>query len=238
VQRELLADRIPISDATARLDRGDVDARDVDVLLDRHVGGRDRRVGGGSVTRFPMPDVVVLLVRSTVRTEDERAVLERLVRVGDDRQRLVVDEDGSDSVGGGIARGGDDRGDLLRLVHDGVHREHHLHVAGQRRHPVELVAFQVLAGDNGGDTRDLQRLGSVDRLDRRVGVGTPDDVEPELPRQVDVLDVLALAADEARVLLALDGMAHAPDFGAGAELGFGGHRRLPQPAAAGSAETS
>ena len=32
VQRELAADRVPVGDAAARLDRGDVDARDVDVL--------------------------------------------------------------------------------------------------------------------------------------------------------------------------------------------------------------
>ena len=201
----------------------------------RHLGGRERGIRGGPVARFPVPDVVVLLVRAPVGTEDERVGLERLVRVDDDRQRLVVDEDGGDAVGGGVAGGGDDRRDLLRLVHDGVHREHHLHVAGQRRHPVELVALQVLAGDHRGDARDLERLGGVDRLDRRVGVGAPDDVEPELARQVDVLDVLALAADEARVLLALDRVAHATDLRAGAEFSFGLGRhvcRSPQPAAA------
>ena len=204
-----------------------MDARDVDVLLDADLGGRERGVGLGRVTRFPVPDVVVRLLRPTVGPEDERIGFERLVRVDDDRQRLVVDEDGGDTVGGGIAGGGDDRRDLLRLVHDGVHREHHLHVARERRHPVKLVSLQVLAGDHRGDTRDLQRLGGVDRLDRRVGVWTPDDVEPELPGQVDVLDVLAGTADEPRVLLALDGMAHAPDLGGGAQLvlGFGRHGR-------------
>ena len=78
-----------------------------------------------------------------------------------------------------------------RLVHDRVDRQHHLHVAGERRHPGELVALQVLAGDDGGDARDLERLGRVDRLDRGVGVRAADDVEPELARQVDVVDVLA-----------------------------------------------
>ena len=73
------------------------------------------------------------------------------------------------------------------------------------------------------DARDLERLGRVDALDRRVGVRAADDVEPELAGQVDVVDVLALAADEARVLLALDRVAHAPDLGAGAGLR---HRHL------------
>ena len=43
------------------------------------------------------------------------------------------------------------------------------------------------------DARDLERLGRVDALDRRVGVRAADDVQPELARQVDVVDVLALA---------------------------------------------
>ena len=91
------------------------------------------------------------------------------------------------------------------------------------------------------DARDLERLGRVDALDRRVGVRAAHDVEPELAGQVEVVDVLARAADEARVLLALDGVAHAPDLGAGAELGspLSSSSSLPaQPAAAGSAETA
>ena len=105
----------------------------------------------------------------------------------------------------------------------------------------ELVALQVLAGDDRGDARDLERLGRVDRLDGRVGVRAADDVQPELAGQVHVLDVLALALDEARVFLALDRVAHAPDLGAGAKVavGFGRHVVSPaQPAAAGSAETA
>ena len=229
VEGELLADRVPIGNAATRLDRSDVDARDVDVFLDHDLAGRDGRVRGFPVAGFPVPDVIGLLVRPAVGTEHECVRFHGLVRVHDDRQRLVVDEDGGDTVGCRIPRGGDDRCDLLRLVHDGVHREHHLHVAGKGRHPVELVTLQVLARDDGGDARDLQRLGGVDRLDRGVGVGTPDDVEPELPRQVDVFDVFALAADEAWVFLALDRVAHATDLGAGAGLGCScGHLVTPR----------
>src|SRR6185503_5999831 len=47
-------------------------------------------------------------------------------------------------------------------------------------------------------------------------------------RQVDVVDVLAPAADEPRVLLALDRVAHAPDLGTGAGLRFGGHLVTPR----------
>ena len=160
---------------------------------------------------------LVCLSGGAVRAEDEGVLLERLVRIDDDRQRLVVDEDRGDAVGGGVAARRDDRRDLLALVHDGVGRQHHLHVAGEGRHPVELVALQVLAGDDRGDARDLQRLRAVDRLDLRVGVRAADDVEPEHARQDEVVDVLAGAADEPRILLALDRVAHAPDFGGGLE---------------------
>ena len=86
--------------------------------------------------------------------------------------------------------------------------------------------LEVGAGDHGQDARDLERLGRVDALDRGVGVGAADDVQPEHARQDDVVDVLARAADEARVLLALDRVAHAPDFGGRLQLGSGFGRHL------------
>ncbi len=216
VERQLTAGRVPVGDAAARLDRRDVDPRDVDVLFDPDLGRGEVGVGGGPVTGFPVPDVVVLLVRAAVGAKDERAVLERLVRVDDDRERLVVDQDGGDTVGGDVLRRGDDRGDLLRLVHDRVRRKHHLLVAGEGRHPVETGLLEVCAGDDRQDARDLERLGRVDALDRGVGVRAADDVEPELARQVDVVDVLALAADHPRVFLALDRVAHATHLERGA----------------------
>ena len=85
--------------------------------------------------------------------------------------------------------------------------------------------LEVGAGDDREHARDLEGLGRIDALDGRVGVRAADDVQPQLAGQVEVVDVLAGAADEARVLLALDGVTHAPDLGAGAELalGLGGH---------------
>jgi hypothetical protein len=44
VQGELLADGIPVGDAAARLDRRDMDPRDVDVLGDPDVGAGECRV--------------------------------------------------------------------------------------------------------------------------------------------------------------------------------------------------
>ncbi len=221
VQGQLFPDRIPVGDAAARLDRRDMDPRDVDVLFDLDFG----RVQGGvrlrPVARFPVPDVVVLLVLGTIRAEDEGVLLEGLVGIDDDRQRLVVDEHGRDPIGGGVTARRDDRSHLLALVHDRVGGQHHLHVAREGRHPVQLVALEVLARDHRQHAGQLERLARIDALDGGVGIRAPDDVQPKHARQDEVVDVLALAADEPRIFLALDGMAHAPDFGGGLELPVG-----------------
>ena len=230
VERQLLADRVPVGDAAACLDGGDVDPGDVDVLADPDLGGLQRGVRAGLVARLPVPDVVVGLVRPSIGAQHEGTRLQGLHGVDDDGQRLVVDLDRGDAVGRRIARGGDDGGHFLRLVHDRVDRQHHLHIAGQRGHPGEFVALQVLAGDHRRHARDLERLGRVDGLDLGVRVRRADDVQPELAGQVEVLDVLALALDEAGVLLALDGVAHAPHFGRRVGRDLGHRSTSPQPA--------
>ena len=147
--------RIEVGDAAAGLDRGDVDARDVDLLPDHDVGRLRTRVGLRPVADLPVEDVVVLLA-FLVRAEHRRAGLQRLERVDDDRQRLVLDLDRRDAVGRRVAVGRDDGRDLLRLVHDLVGRQHHLRVRHQRRHPVQLVLGERLAGDHGQDAGHLQ----------------------------------------------------------------------------------
>ena len=142
-----------------------------------------------------------------------RARLQRLEGVHDDGQRVVLDLHRLDAVGRGVAVGRDDGRDLLRLVHDLLGRQHHLRVRHQRRHPVQVVLLERLAGDDGEHARDLQRLRWVDLHDLRVREGAPHDVHVEHPRQLDVVHVVALAAEEARVFLALDRVAHAADFG-------------------------
>ena len=53
-----------------------------------------------------------------------------------DRQRLVLDLDQIGGVGRDVAVVGDDEGDFLVLEQHLAVGEHHLHVAGERRHPV------------------------------------------------------------------------------------------------------
>ena len=215
-----------------------MDARDVDVDRDDPVRCGQGRVGGRPAAGLPVPDVVVRLLRPAVRAEDRRVGLQGLERVHDHGQRLVVHVHRLDRVRGLVARLGDDGGDLLRLVHDRVDRQHHLLVAGEGRHPVEPGLLEVLAGDHRQDAGHRQGLARVDRLDRRVGVRAADDVHPDHVRQDDVLDVLAGAANEAGGFLSLLRMAHAPDFGSGLQLRLGGHLSAPRHFAASAARSS
>ncbi len=153
--------------------------------------------------------------------------LERLLRIDDHRERLVLDLDRVGAVGRDVALGRQDRRDLLGLVHHLLHRQHHLRVRHEGRHPVEVVLGEVLAGDDREDAGDRERLGRVDLDDLRVRVRAPHDVEVEHAGQLDVVDVRPLAADEARVLLALDRVAHAADLGRRARSVLGRHHAPP-----------
>ena len=212
VDRQVPLDRVEVGEAAAGLDRRHVDARHMHLLAHHDIGLIKDPVRGFLVARLPVPDVVVGLA-FLVGAEHRRIVLERLEGVHDGRHGLVFDLDRGHSVGGRIARGCDHPGHLLRLVHHGVRGEHHLGVRHEGRHPVQPVRLQVLAREHGEHAGNLERLGGVDVLDFAVGDGAPDDVQPEHPRQREVVDVVALALQEARVFLALHGVAHAADLG-------------------------
>jgi hypothetical protein len=134
------------------------------------------------------------------------------------RQGLVVDVDELDGVLGDVGRLGDDRGDLLALEAHLVRGEHGLRVAGEGRHPGEVVLRQELACHDGDDARELLRLRGVDRPDTRVRERAPEELEVEHPRQGEVVEVLALAADEAGVFEPPDRVTDPPDL-------FGGRHR-------------
>jgi hypothetical protein len=68
---------------------------------------------------------------------------------------------------------------------------------------VEIVFGQILARDDREDARDGEGFRRLDLLDGRVGEWTPHDIQIEHAGQLDVVHVRALAADEARVFLAL-----------------------------------
>jgi hypothetical protein len=108
----------------------------------------------------------------------------------------------SSSASRGVAIVGDDEGHLLTLEANLVGGEHRLGVVAQRRHPRQLQAVEHGAGDHGLDLWMSLGRGSVDRDDLGVGVGAAQDRPVQHPGQVDVVDVVALAAHETDVFLA------------------------------------
>src|SRR5204863_2795294 len=85
-----------------------------------------------------------------------------------------------------------------------------------------VVVHEVLAGVHADDAGHPLGARCVDRADVGVGVRAAKDGRVDHARQLDVVDVVALAPDEARVFLSLDGSSEDID----SHLD-----RLPQPAA-------
>ena len=219
VDRRLPRRRIDVGDAAAALERRGMAARVEGVERDDLVRVGERLLRRALVARLPVVDVVVGLSFLLV-ADQHRAFRERLLRRRDRLQRLVVDLDQLERVLGDVRILGDDRRHLLALVADLVGGEHRLRVAGERRHPREVVRGHQLAGDDGDHTRQRCSRRRVDRRDARMRVRAAQDLHVQHPRQDDVVDVVALAADEAGILLALDGVAEPANFG-------GRHRQLP-----------
>ena len=167
---------------------------------------------------------VVDLARLVV-ADQRRVVVERPPRVDDHRQRLVVDLDQRQRVAGHVFVGGDHERHLLALEARLVAGQHGLRVVGDRRHPGEPEGLEVFGGHHRHDPVQRQRRRGVDRVDLGVREGAAEDRPVQHPGQPDVVEVGPLAADEARVLFALE--AAEPDrpllVGAGWLLDDGGH---------------
>jgi hypothetical protein len=100
-------------------------------------------------------------------------------------------------------------GHLLVLKQHLAVGQDHLHVAGERRHPGEVDGLQFLGREHRDDARHRGSLGRIDLLDARVCVRRAREVAIEHARQLDVVDIVASALDEADVLDALALAAHA-----------------------------
>ena len=144
-------------------------------------------------------DLAVLVV-----ADQRRVGIKRLAGVDDRRQRLVLDVDQRQRVARDVLVGGDHERDLLALEADLVAGQHGLGVVGDRRHPGQPERLEVLGGDHRRDAGERERGRGVDRDDPGVGVGAAQDRAVDHPGQADVVQVGALAADEAGVLLALE----------------------------------
>ena len=193
--------RVEVRHAAARLERRGMTALEPDPLLDALRARRERAGRAVLVADFPVKDVVGLLL--AVGTQQHLVGL-RGERIGDDRQRRVVDLHRFGAVDGRRARLGEHGGHFLVLEQHLADRQHHLLVeAVEGRQPAEAGGLEVLAGNHGLHAGHLHRLGDVDALDLGVRVGAPHEREVEHARERQIVDVVALALDEARIFLAL-----------------------------------
>ena len=230
---ELAGLRVEVGDDAARLERRRVAARVDDVARDDGVGLGERAVGRRLVAGLPGRAREVVALAGLVVADQRRVGVERLARVDDRRQRVVLDVDQRERVVGRVLVGRDHERDLLALEADLVAGEHGLRVVGDRRHPREPERLEVLGGDDGGDVGMRERRRRVDREDARVRVRAAQDRAVDHPRQLDVVEVGARAADEARVLLALQAAEADRALGRGARKVLGDrHGQAPCLAAA------
>ena len=230
VDRQIAGDLVEADDALAGLERAGVDALIAQQVLGRDLGFREGGVGQLLVADLPIEDVVGMVARPVgavflvldVLAQDRRVRVHRLERVDDHGKRFIFDLDQVRGVGGDIAVGRDDEGDLLVLEQDLAVGEHHLDVARERRHPGEIDALQVLGGENGDDAGHGLGLGRVDLDDARMGVARAMEVAVQHARKLDVVDVIAAPLGEAHVLDALALAAHALQFFGALKRGGGG----------------
>ena len=204
VDVELAGRGVEVGDHSARLERRGMAARIDDVPRDDRVRLREGAVGGVLVARLPGRAGEVVGLADLVVSDQRCVLVESLPRVHDRRQRLVLHVDQLERVARDVLVGRDHERDLLALEADLVTREHRLGVVGDGGHPRQAQRLQVLGGDDGGHTRMGERPAGVDRNDARVRVRAAQDGAVHHARQPDVVQVVALAADEARVLLALE----------------------------------
>jgi hypothetical protein len=192
----------------ARLDGGARDAVVDDPALDDHVG-----LGEAGLEVAAAQGPLVRLVRAE-RLVDDDLVLEGLLQVHDDRERVVLDEDVLGGVDDGVAVVADDGGDRVAHVVDRALGDRPVlgRVDGDAgRHPGRrhrAAGVHVLAGEDGDDV--VAGLGRrlVDGHDPRARLGRADERDIQRARQDDVVGVAGAARDEARVLLAAQ---RAPD---------------------------
>jgi len=204
VEVELPGLGIEVGDHPARLQGRRVAAGVDDVPAHHGVGLGEGPVGRLLVARLPGRACQVVALARLVVADERCFRVKRLARVDHRGEGLVLDVDEREGVIGRVLVGGDDERDLLALEADLVARQHRLRVVGDRRHPGQPEGFEVLGGDHGGDVGLREGARGVDRNDLGVGEGAPQDCSVEHARELDVVQVGALPADEARILLALE----------------------------------
>ena len=223
------------ADHRARLHR----ARDQPLLavraLDHH-----GRVAEGRVQVALGEDEVEALVARLVHLG--RRVLQRRPHVEHRRKLLVVDFDGGQRVGRGVAVAGHDAGhglaDVAHLVHRHrrVRRDHDVRGDRPGAGQAALLGGEVRAGVGGDHPRLVPGRADVHRGDPGVRVRAAEERDVQHPGQRDVVGPVGLAGDEALVFLAQARLAELSGFRLG-YLSLRGHSLTPACAARRTART-
>ncbi len=234
VERPLAGALVVLDERAGALERRRREAVEVE-LVDLHdvVG-----LGERGVDVAPVEDARPDDVRAGVVVEDH-LVLQRLRRVDENRQLVVLDLDELGRVARQLPRRGADRGDGLAHVPHATDRERVVLDVPARLHGhlEERIGVDrdLVAGDGSVDAVELERLRDVDRDDLRVRVGRADEVDVAHPVAAHVVEERALTLDEPAVLLARDRL---PDEAPLERLaGLGDGRRHAFPPAATTAST-
>ena len=159
----------------------------------------EREIGCLAVADLPFEDVVVVLACAVragglareVLAQHRRVRVHRLERIDQRRQFLVFDLDEFRGVGRDVAVVGDDEGDLLVLEQHLAVRQHHLHIARQRRHPMQFQRRQIGGGQHGDHAGQRLCLRGVDALDPGMGIGRAHEVAVQHAGQLHVVHVVA-----------------------------------------------
>src|SRR5262245_5395059 len=133
----------------------------------------------------------------------------RLLGVGDDVERVVIDLDQVGGVAGLVFVSRDDGGDGLSDEDDFARGEHWVFwdfQFGQRGGAGDVadLALDVFAGVNGDHAGRVFSRVNVNRIDTSVGVRAAQYGDAERAGDLDVVDVMADALDQARVFCAFD----------------------------------
>ena len=114
-------------------------------LFSHDLGVIKHLICGRLVALFPCEDMVVMLTRA-VRTfgltgqifAQNHVCLQRLERIDNDRKFFVFNFDQFNSIGSNVAIFRNDEGHFLSLKQNLAIGQHHLLVASQRRHPMQV----------------------------------------------------------------------------------------------------
>jgi hypothetical protein len=197
---ELAGPRVVVGDRAAGLHRRRVRARVDDVLLTT----TSARANTRSVAALsPASQSKMWLSRwPSLVVADQRGVgIQRLADVDDGGQRLVLDVDQLERVTRGVAVLGDDERDLLALEADLVGGEHRLRRrrgSASRPAPSPRASPPSPPGEPSGGPRPAKCRRTRCARAREA----PEDGQMQHAGQLEIIDVPALAAHEARILLA------------------------------------